>query len=182
MLFPDFNVDFDDEEGFTTLESEFLGAVQEGKFELIEFLLNYSVVDSTVDAALQLASYNGWFEAVKLLLQDPRTDPTDEDNYPIRVASQFGRLQVVKLLLQDPRVDPAASNNYSIRFASYNGHLEVVKLLLQDQRVDPTADNNYAIKNAIRNGHRGVVDLLLKDPRIDPAIVQEEEELSGLSV
>ena len=41
---------------------------------------------------------------VKLLLQDPRVDPSDRNNGAIRLAHQNGHVEVVKLLLQDPRV------------------------------------------------------------------------------
>src|SRR3989304_1464205 len=74
-------------------------------------------------------------EIVKLLLQYPIVDPSDENNRAIRLASRNGHVEVVKLLLQDPRVDPSDKNNYAIRYASENGDVEIVKLLLQDHRV-----------------------------------------------
>ena len=116
--------------------------------------------------AIQLASRNGHLEVVKLLLQDPRVDPSAKNNYAIRWTSRKSRLEVVKLLLQDPRVDPSVDNNYAIGYASENGHSEVVKLLLQDPRVDPSDDDNYAILLASDNGHSEVVKLLLQDERV----------------
>ena len=50
-----------------------------------------------------MASLNGYVEIVKLLLQDPRVDPSDENNLAIRLASFYGYIEVVKLLSQDPR-------------------------------------------------------------------------------
>ena len=55
---------------------------------------------------------------VKLLLSDPRVDPSvkdDDDNQIISLASLHGHSAVVKLLLEDPRVDPSAQNNEAIR-------------------------------------------------------------------
>jgi len=55
---------------------------------------------------------------VKMLLADPRVDPSAGDNFAISMASARGRTDVVKVLLADPRVDPSAHNNYAIRLAS----------------------------------------------------------------
>ena len=102
----------------------------------------------------------------RLLLGDPRVDPSADDNYAIRWASFNGRLEVVKLLLADLRVDPSDISNYAIRWAARNGHLDVVRLLLADSRVDPSAGANYAIYWAFKRGHREVVKLLLSYPNI----------------
>jgi ankyrin repeat protein len=118
-------------------------------------------------SAIRLASKNGHVEVVKLLLNDPRVDPSAENNYAIRLASENGHVEAVKLLLNDPRVDPSAENNDAIRWASKNGHAEVVKLLLNDPRIDPSDDNNDAIRCASWNGHSEVVKLLLNDSRVD---------------
>ena len=114
------------------------------------------------------AIVNGYSEVMRLLLSDPRVDPSDHNNYAIILASKNGRLEVVKLLLSDPRVDPSSDYNYAIRMASTYGHLEVVRLLLSDPRVDPSSDNNYAIRGASENGHLEVVRLLLTHPKVDP--------------
>lgn len=90
-------------------------------------------------SAIFLASENGHSEVVKLLLNDPRVDPSVSYNSAIRFASRNGHSEVVKLLLDDPRVDPSADDNEALRQASQNGHIEVVKLLLADSRVDPSA-------------------------------------------
>ena len=87
----------------------------------------------------------GYVKIVKLLLSDPRVDPTTNYNYAIRFASEKGHLEVVKLLLSDHRVDPTAKNNESIRLAAKNGHDKVVSLLLADPRVDHTSKDNAEI-------------------------------------
>ncbi len=85
----------------------------------------------------------GNVDKVQLLLNDPRVDPTADDNWAIQSASRRGHTEVVRLLLADPRVDPAALGNYAIQLASHNGHLEVVRLLANDPRVDW----RYALSN-----------------------------------
>jgi hypothetical protein len=118
--------------------------------------------------ALAEASENGHVEVVRLLLTDPRVDPSAQNNYAICGASENGYLKVVRLLVTDPRVDPSTLDNYAIRFASQNGHAGVVRLLLTDPRVDPSARDNEAMRWASKNGHVEVVRLLLTDPRVDP--------------
>ena len=109
----------------------------------------------------------GHIDIVRILLADPRVDPSDYDNFAIRKASQYGRFEVVKLLLADPRVDPTVYDNKAIRWASRYGRLEVVDLLLADSRVDPSDYDNKAIRWASANGHFEIVKLLLADPRVD---------------
>ena len=70
-----------------------------------------------VESAICLASEYGHVEAVRLLLNDPRVDPSADSNYAIRCSSNNGHAEVVKLLLDDPRVDPSADNNDAIRCA-----------------------------------------------------------------
>ena len=112
--------------------------------------------------AIRIASEHGNADLVRLLLADPRVDPTAHNNEAIRAASHNGYTYVVKLLLDDGRADPAAFNNGAIRDASHNGYIDVVRLLLTDPRVDPTAADN----DAIRGARTEIVTLLLKDPRV----------------
>ena len=108
-------------------------------------------------------------EVVKLLLEDPRINPADDNNLAIGLASQNGYIEIVKLLLKDPRVDPSADEDYAIRMSSERGKTEVVRLLLKDDRVDPSAYNNWAIRWAIHERNTEVARLLLEDRRVDPS-------------
>ncbi len=65
-----------------------------------------------VTSAISLASEYDHVEVVKLLLNDPRVDPSTDDNAAIRFASNYGRVEVVKLLVNDPRVDQSGVNLY----------------------------------------------------------------------
>ena len=117
-----------------------------------------------------LCRYGGDLDLLDLLLSDMNLDPSDLDNYAIRIACEHGHLSVVDRLLQDSRVDPSASNNHAIRFASENGHHWVVDRLLQDSRVDPSAGDNHAILWASEKGHIDIVNRLLQDDRVDPSV------------
>lgn len=107
--------------------------------------------------------------AIKLLLTDPRVDPSTNNNHTIRVASVNGHIEVVKLLLTDQRVNPSIYSDFVIQYASSDGNLEMVKLLLRDPRVNPSSCGNYAIRVASENGNTEVVKLLLTDSRVNPA-------------
>jgi hypothetical protein len=112
----------------------------------------------------------GQIPLLKLLLTDPRIDPSVESNAAIRTASQYGQAEVVKLLLADPRVDPSADNSSALRMACLaEGQVEVVKLLLADKRVDPSARDNLAFQSACYVCDLNVMKLLLADPRVDPS-------------
>ena len=128
-----------------------------------------SAADPQTRVTTARSLYRGHDEVVELLLENPRVDPSAEDNYAIRKASQAGEVEVVKLLLKDPRVDPSANYNDAIGIASRNGHHKVVELLLNDPRVDPTDEANEAIRMASYQGHHKVVEILVKDPRVDPS-------------
>uniref|UniRef100_A0A6C0JWC8 Uncharacterized protein n=1 Tax=viral metagenome TaxID=1070528 RepID=A0A6C0JWC8_9ZZZZ len=106
------------------------------------------------------ACQDGDIKMIASLLLD--FDPSENNNYAIRVASYNGHVDVVKLLLADHRVDPSALDNQAIRAASQEGHLRVVRLLLEDSRVDPSANNNDAIKRAQTYNHLKIANLLIE--------------------
>ena len=112
------------------------------------------------------------FEAVRLLLQDNRVDPSADNNYAIRKASENGHTEIVKLLLQDYRVNPADVNNYAICSTSLNGHTEIVKLLLQDNRVNSSNLNGVIVWASGKN-HTEIVKLLI--PFIDISKIKNEK-------
>lgn len=81
----------------------------------------------------------GELEVIKLLLSDPRVDPSACENEAIRNATKNGHLEVVKLLLSDPRVDPSACKNIAFQNASISGNKDLILALLSHPKVDPDA-------------------------------------------
>jgi ankyrin repeat protein len=152
----------------------FRKSVSHGHHVITQFLLRHDLFDPSArdnknHTAIQIASYYGCTEVVRLLLNGNCVDPSYDDNYAIRLASRSGHVEVVQLLLSDNRVDPSDDDNEAICFASYFGHVEVVRLLLSDNRVDPSSRDNDAIRCASHYGHVEVVRLLLSDNRVDPS-------------
>ena len=130
-------------------------------------LLNENLIKtrSGFKNAILNACENGHHNVVKLLLQDPRADPSVDSNLPIREACDGGYTKLVKILLKDERTDPTCVFNSPIRDASSNGFYDIVKILLEDGRADPNEKNRFypgtsAIDMAIKNEHTEIVQLI----------------------
>src|SRR5437870_2842535 len=91
-----------------------------------------------------LTKANCHYSCIKLLLTDPRVDPSIGQNRAVNFALRNNHIEVIKILLSDPRVDPTNDNNYAFTHAMDNGHLEVIKILLSNPRVNPSAYDDYA--------------------------------------
>jgi ankyrin repeat protein len=131
--------------------------------------------DTIAKLDFKYGSINGEIDTVNKSLQDPRVDPSMDNNYAILYASQNGHIKVVDRLLQDPRVDPSVIGNKALRTAAINGRVEVVNRLLQDPRVDPSD----ALQLALDNCNVEVVNILLKHSRMDP---DEYENLINIAI
>lgn len=110
-----------------------------------------------------------------MLLNDPRVDPSVNDNYAIIIASQNGWYIIVKSLLLHPKINPAVKNNEAIIRAIGNYRQITTEILLKDSRVDPTDQNNKAIKCAMEKRHLDMVKLLL--PRTDLSKIDDTKLL-----
>ena len=108
-------------------------------------------------------------DVLTILLQDPRVDPSINNNSAFKWACQNWIVAVVERLLQDPRVDPSVNDNWALKEACTTGDHHIVELLLQDSRVDPSANDNLAIQNACCLKEVHIAELLLQDPRVDPS-------------
>ena len=66
-------------------QENFLNAVRQGGLPVISNLLRYEQIDPSANnnEAIQLASVYGHIDVVKLLLQDPRVDPSGGINFSV---------------------------------------------------------------------------------------------------
>ena len=121
---------------------------------------------------------------VKILLADPRVDPTAKNNEAFRWAARNGQTETVKLLLADPRVISSTNDNWAVKGAAQHGHAETLKVLLADPRIDPIANDDEAIRWAAFCCYTETVKILMADPRINPSglSVSEMESITGQSV
>jgi ankyrin repeat protein len=121
----------------------------------------------------------GFTETIKLLLKDPRMDPSVRDNKVFIFACRWGtNAEIVKILLNDHRVDPTARDNECFIDACFYGHIEIIKLLLKDPRVNPCARNNFALIESFCTRRMEIVKLLLSDSRVNLRGVQYNRALS----
>ena len=148
-----------------------VAAVAAGKEELVRVLLDHPDVDpvrvgTTGVSLIREAVVEGHVDILRVLLEDGRCDPGEDDNGAIGNAAMNGKVEIVQVLLEDPRVDPGGGEDYAIRWASWFGQADVVSLLLAHPSVDPAADRNAPIKDSWENAHLDVVAILAADPRV----------------
>lgn len=132
-------------------------AAQFGDLETVKLLLADPRVDPTVSDALGQAVFSGHYKIVMLLL-DAGADPSAENNNAIHWAARLGHTEIVRVLLKDKRVDPTTRD--VVEWAARLGHYDTVKVLLEDPRIDPTADESAALYWAFNNRHWDIYELL----------------------
>ena len=107
-------------------------------YEILKDPLSRIVPHYSNSYAFQAASWNNRYDIVKLLLTDPRIDPTANYNFAIKYSARWGFYDTVKVLLEDSRIDPSIEQNTPIKNAVKSCNIDVIGLLLDDPRVDVT--------------------------------------------
>lgn len=114
-------------------------AIMNGYSDLFLFFLANPRINPNVMGlfvtALSAAVFYNRLSFVRMLLEDKRVNPAQNDNIAVILASRHGHLEVLQLLLADPRIDPTARRNTAIGNAYQRNHFDVVKLLRSDPRV-----------------------------------------------
>ena len=177
-----------------TFEPSLLQAAKDGLIENMDLLLelcacvHYRSTEKEMESnemnivttALYIASRNGHYQVVELLLKQ-KANPNFQSNNGVtilHIASQNGHYQVVKLLLKE-QANPNIKEKEdctALMIASQNGHYQVVELLLK-QQANPNIQNNdgvTALYIASQNGHYQVVELLLKQ-QSNPNIKEKKD-------
>ena len=93
------------------------------KLELLNILLEDLRVSFNYDhkcRTFPLVCHHGYIEIIKRLLQDPRIDPSLDDNEAIKYAYEADKQDIVDLLLKDPRVNPNEVESYEELFKNDN--------------------------------------------------------------
>lgn len=154
------------------------------------------------NAIFRYASQYGNIEVVRLLINNPKINPTARGNYAILKATKGGHLEVLKELIKCKLPINVCQNVVNV--ASQYGHIEILSMLLNDSRftkgnncwkalITAVTNNNLTItqmlldkiKNnpfeasenplqiAVENGFIEIVRFLMKDPRSTSAITNE---------
>ena len=112
----------------------------------------------------------GQLDVIKLLLDDPRIDPSVFDDAAMRCATETRNIEAIKLLLSCPKFNVCSDYNQNMLILSCKENdIDLLEMLMADKRFDPSYNNNKAIKEACSNGRGNVVKILLKDSRINPS-------------
>ena len=124
----------------------------------------------TPKVQFMLASERGFDELVKILLLDPKLDPTIERNKADKDAVILGDAKILKILLEDPRVKTSVSVDFDIllREAGLSNYDEALKLLLSYSETK-LEDLKIPFFAAIEGGNPHNVRLLLKSGKFDPS-------------
>jgi len=125
---------------FHPTNNAFFLASHFGWTDIVQYLL--PKVDPGADDNMAIRSA-GNAQVAKLLLSDPRVDPTAKNSDSLFQASAHGRPDVVKVLLDHGRADPAVNMCACLIWAHGKGHQLVVGLLLADERVNPRHKTTY---------------------------------------
>ena len=84
------------------------------------------------------AIVNKHVDIVRLLLEDPRVDPSENDHEPIKIALKHDISEIIIMqLLKHDHVDPSFNHNQVFLHASRRGYINVVEHLLEDDRTKP---------------------------------------------
>lgn len=171
------------------IDQALIDASRDGDVDVVDRLLklganqnyytNYTD-NSTKNLSIQLSSRNGHFEVVNRLLEDPKTDPSVDNNAPLAYAVSNGYEGIIDRLLADPRINLkySDSNHWVLDAAIKKGDLELVNRLLDDPRIDPSRHFDIAIKRASELGYYGLVKRLLADARVNPNEYSHESPLA----
>jgi ankyrin repeat protein len=137
-----------------------------GHVEIFTLLLEHGVDITTRDnQAMKNACTKGHVQILKLILADPRVDPSFSNNVALLLACKGGHVPIVQLLLQDDRIDPSLNRNEALLNAVACNQWQVVKVLIEDGRIDPLLDNCKCIQITAAMGN---VDLLIFLLQLDP--------------
>lgn len=174
-----------------------LNAIEAGDLEVVNELLNmgFKLIGDELIRAIERNN----LPIFERILKDPRVDPSDRYDFPLKKAILKNNPEIVKILLKDQRVNPDKElfmlavmlnepeiinllldyvkpnfdDNQAIITASFNGYTDIVDLLLKDETVDPTARNNLAITYASINNRIPIVKRLLNDKRVLNSLYNE---------
>jgi hypothetical protein len=96
-------------------------------------------------------------EILKLMLKNPKINPSTQNNKTFITAVVSKNYEAVKLLLKDIRVNPFDQNFSALERC----------IILKDTKLNPCYKNNMLLINATKNYDIKLVELLLTDPRIN---------------
>ena len=140
-----------------------------GNHQIVKYILNNVYTRLTeLENALTIASKNNYPEVVKLLLNDPRIDPSADNQCAVKQASNGEYIEVLKLLLKDHRVDPHIYKNAVIHAVIRSNDLKAIKILLNNNQINVSQEGQYLFDLSLQYNNVEAIKLLLYDYHIVP--------------
>lgn len=102
------------------IDDGFECACTSGHTKVVSILLEHMFDPEKINNGFIFASCHGRLQVVKLLLTDPRVDPTCDNNEAIIYASAYGYKKTVRVLLADPRVNPKGEEAIRVHLDPHN--------------------------------------------------------------
>ncbi|UKZ70436.1 uncharacterized protein TrAtP1_011416 [Trichoderma atroviride] len=150
-------------------------AAESNSVDVVEELIHWGASPDLADdygrTPLSHASGMGHDIVVKMLLDDPRVDPSTTDSWgetPLTMAMWGKHEGVFQLLLDSNRIDINAKNRFlktPLSLAARDGQTTFVQMLLNTGRADLDAEDETGktpLLYAEENGHQEIVELLRK--------------------
>ncbi|RSL48629.1 hypothetical protein CEP54_012835, partial [Fusarium duplospermum] len=175
--------------------SLFHSAISNSHLGVARILLASDVFDADATdkngrSPLSYAAYDGYVEAVEVLLQRYKADVNSKDHElktPLSRAVESGHEKVVELLLRDPNIDVNSKDltqRAPLSYAAEYGRQQIVEALLQSHNIDVnTKDRNQRtpLSYASEHGHEKIVEALLQTVNIDidSKAVDVDEYIAG---
>jgi len=116
------------------------------------------------------ACKKGNLNSVRLLLNDPRINPSLVRNNPFFISIQAGNLDVVKALLRDKRIDPCKDTLNPFFYITDKNRHDIAIQLIDDPRVNSGYISNLAFRWAITKQEWMLAEELLKREKIKRSI------------
>ncbi|PRP77640.1 ankyrin repeat domain-containing protein 44 [Planoprotostelium fungivorum] len=154
-----------------TIQSALELATTNGHADAVNVIIQHGADPSADDNfCIKYAAAYGHIDVVRILLEDPRVDPSAENGLPLERAMVSQDTRLVMLFLKYIQPDWSEQQANRIMWcAAASGHTDMIRYLLDNTKVNPAASDNQALKFCVANGHVEATKLLLSDPRVDPS-------------
>ena len=110
---------------------------------------------------------NNDIQDIKSLLNHPKVDPCELNNWSIHLAVKVQSIEAVKLLLNDKRVDPSDNRNWAIQATYKKAYYKIF---------DSINNKNFNIFS-FNNEYVNIIKLLWKDERVKSSLKNDDDEL-----
>lgn len=161
-------------------DPHFIGfAIQKGYTDIALQMLRHKNFDPSKCYAdtLYPAVQFGRIEILKLLLNDTRVDPSNENNRALKIALYDIHFTYDKTTgITTPKNVPFvrqlefSNSNHVYRRKNSEHREQVVKMLISDANVDKSIDYNEILKYGSKYGWTDIVKLAMTKPNVDPSL------------